>query len=104
MSNVYIKNIANFDISVRSKTLKPGMGDVFSDEVSKQDGVVAYQKKGWLEVEMVKESPDAVSVGVVPNVKTVEADAQQDSSTPTTQPPSDNTHSRKKKAAHAQDA
>lgn len=102
--NVYIKNISNFDISVRSKTLKPGKGDVFPEEVSKQDGVVAYQKKGWLQVEMVKESPDGVSVGIVPeqssDVKTV--DTQPDSGIPTTQPSADNAqqHPRKKKTAH----
>lgn len=68
MDNVFITNATtNMDISVRGKTLKPGKGDVFVEDVSKQDGVVAYVKRGFLKVEMVKESPgDGVSVGVVP--------------------------------------
>lgn len=65
--NVYITNIAKFDISIKEKTLKPGSGDVFSEEVSKQDGVVAFAKKGWLKVEMVKEFPEGVAAGVVPD-------------------------------------
>lgn len=68
--NVYITNIAKFDISIREKTLKPGGGEnsggVFSEEVSKQDGVVAFVKKGWLKIEMVKESPEGVAAGIVP--------------------------------------
>ena len=69
MDNVFITNATtNMDISVRGKTLKPGKGDVFAEEVSKQDGVVAYVKRGFLKVEMVKESPpDAVAVSVVPD-------------------------------------
>lgn len=63
--NVYITNVAKFDVSIRERTLKPGSGDVFSEEVSKQDGVVAFAKKGWLKIEMVKESPDGVAAGVV---------------------------------------
>jgi hypothetical protein len=73
--NVYITNIAKFDISIREKTLKPGGGErsggMFPEEVLKQDGVVAFVKKGWLRVEMVKESPDGVSVGVVSEPSTL---------------------------------
>ena len=65
--NVYIENITkNIDVSIRQKILKPGSGDVFSGEVSKQDGVVAFARKGWLKIEMVKESPNGVVAGVVP--------------------------------------
>ena len=36
------------DVSIKEKTLKPGKGDVFSEEASKQEGVVAFIKKGLL--------------------------------------------------------
>lgn len=75
--NVYITNVTkNIDVSIREKTLKPGRGDVFSEEASKQDGVVAFVKKGWLKIEMVKESPsdEGVMVAVVPEPSPIEAD------------------------------
>ena len=65
--NVYITNdTKNIDISIRERTLKPGSGGVFSEEILKQDGVVAFVKKGWLKIEMVKESPEGVAAGIVP--------------------------------------
>ena len=71
--NVYIENVTkNIDISIRERTLKPGSGGVFSEEVSKQDGVVAFVKRGWLKIEIVKESPDGVATGIVPAAKTVD--------------------------------
>lgn len=64
--SVYITNITkNIHIGVGHRTLKPGIGDTFSDEVAEQPGVIAYVKKGWLKSEMIKEVPDAVSVGEV---------------------------------------
>lgn len=64
--SVYITNVTkNVDIGIRGITLKPGCGDTFADEIAEQPGVVAYIKKGWLKSEMVKEVPDAVSVGEV---------------------------------------
>lgn len=64
--SMYIKNITkNIDIGIRSRTLKPGCGDTFPDEVAEQPGVFAYIKKGWLKSEMVKEVPGAVSVGEI---------------------------------------
>ena len=65
--NVYITNVTkNMDVSIKEKTLKPGKGDVFSEEASKQEGVVAFIKKGLLKVEMIKEFPDAVVADIVP--------------------------------------
>lgn len=93
--SVYITNAEKFDISIREKTLKPGSGDVFSDEIATQEGVVAFIKKGWLKCEMVKESPDAVSVEVVKPepVKVAE---------PAPQPRIE--HGKKKKVVHTEPA
>lgn len=64
--SMYIKNVTkNIDIGIKGRTLKPGCGDVFSDEISEQSGVAVYIKKGWLKAEMVKEVPGGVSAGEV---------------------------------------
>jgi len=87
--NVYITNVTkNMDVSIRERTLKPGKGDVFSEEVSKQDGVVAFARKGWLKIEMVKESPEGIAAGIVtePPLATSTGDLTVNDNTPTGQP------------------
>ena len=63
MANVYITNITqNMDISIQGKTLKPGEGDVFSEEVSKRDGIVAFVRKSFLAVAVADDvPPDSMS-------------------------------------------
>lgn len=67
--SVRITNVTkNIDVGIRGKTLKPGCGDTFLDDIAEQPGVIAYVKKGWLKSEMIKEVPGAVSVGEVKKV------------------------------------
>ena len=64
--SVHIINVTkNIEIGIKGRTLKPSCGDVFSDDIAEQPGVVAYIKKGWLKAEMVKEIPGGLSAGEI---------------------------------------
>ena len=64
---VYITNITDekgqrMDIGVPGKTLTPGEGMEFPDEVADIYGIVAAEKKGFVSIEMVKSAPVGAAV------------------------------------------